>query len=171
MYNYQIERPFVFTDAGARKTLEIIDILKEKGSATSVELLGAGVSWENMACQDWLEEIGYLEVDKTHGIRNYWVYKLKESKLPHGGVKMITAKEALEKSSDYKDVEEALVEIEDRIIRASHLGKIYIHVGPTYINRTIRTKLEEEGYSVTRIIKVSDYTTRGFRICWADGEY
>lgn len=69
MYNYQKERPYVFTEEGQITFLEIRDRAKElissSGASTMACLMaGAGDSWERIACVDRLVELGELrEID------------------------------------------------------------------------------------------------------------
>ena len=68
MYEYQKERPYVFTDEGSRKFLEVFKAAERcftiAGAVTAGRLLeaaGSGDSWQNMAVVDRLLEIGAAE--------------------------------------------------------------------------------------------------------------
>lgn len=68
MYNYQTQRPFVFTEEGQVKFLAIRDhvryLLKTAGAARMQEILcgarGGGSDWDGLACVDRLVELGEL---------------------------------------------------------------------------------------------------------------
>ena len=64
-YNYQAQRPQVFTEAGQRMFLAIRDkaekCIKLSGAVQSQELLiGSGDTWDMLACIDRLVELSYL---------------------------------------------------------------------------------------------------------------
>lgn len=73
MYDYQNERPHVFTDAGQRQFLQVRDFCRralEFSEAVSAGKLmsaaGSGDSWKMMACVDRLVELGEIrEVGKA----------------------------------------------------------------------------------------------------------
>ena len=65
MYNYETQRQFVFTEEGVKKLLETKDealqLIADAGCVMSGKLfVGTGNSWDNMACWDYLIEIGVL---------------------------------------------------------------------------------------------------------------
>lgn len=67
MYNYQTERPALFTDEGQRKLLAVRDrvkvLLKQAGAVRMNEAMaayGSGCSWQALACVDRLVELGEL---------------------------------------------------------------------------------------------------------------
>jgi len=66
MYNYQSERPFLFTDEGQRKLLQVRDhvaiLLKTAGAIRMQEAVSkcTGSSWESLACVDRLVELGEI---------------------------------------------------------------------------------------------------------------
>ena len=71
MYNYTTERPYVFTEDGQVKFLEIRDRAKElissSGAATMACLMHVtGDSFQRMACVDRLVELGELR-EIEHG--------------------------------------------------------------------------------------------------------
>jgi len=65
-YNYEMQRPNIFTDEGQRIFLKIRDrakdLLKTSGAVMSGRLLEtcAGDSWDILACIDRLVELGEL---------------------------------------------------------------------------------------------------------------
>lgn len=65
-YNYETERPFLFTDDGQRMFLQIRDkakrLLKEAGAFRAQELFTevTGSSWAMIACIDRLVELGEI---------------------------------------------------------------------------------------------------------------
>lgn len=67
-YNYQTEKPFLFTDEGSRKFLAVRDhvqaLLKQAGAVRMAEAMrgfpGGGTNWQMLACVDRLVEIGEL---------------------------------------------------------------------------------------------------------------
>jgi hypothetical protein len=68
MYTYETEKPRVFTESGQVVFLRIRDdahrLLKTAGAFRMQEVLGAGDSWQNMACVDRLVELGEIrEID------------------------------------------------------------------------------------------------------------
>lgn len=64
MYDYQKEKPYVFTDEGQRQLLRIRDtsfgLFKLAGVARCQEMMAgeSGSSWQILACVDRLVEIG-----------------------------------------------------------------------------------------------------------------
>ncbi len=67
MYNYETEKPRLFTDEGQRMFLKIRDhaneLLAKAGAARCQELMdgsGGGDSWQMLACVDRLVELGEL---------------------------------------------------------------------------------------------------------------
>jgi hypothetical protein len=66
-YDYQEQRPFVFTEKGQEKMLCVLDrareCLKQSGVVRADVLLnaaGGGDTWKHMACVERLVELGYL---------------------------------------------------------------------------------------------------------------
>ena len=62
MYDYQVEREWLFTDEGQRMFLRIRDnvneLLNRAGAARMQEALcGSGSSWRQMACMDRMVEL------------------------------------------------------------------------------------------------------------------
>lgn len=66
MYDYETEKPTLFTDEGQRLFLKIRDrakyLLAEAGAARAAEIMSGttGDSWEMMACVDRLVELGEI---------------------------------------------------------------------------------------------------------------
>ena len=67
MYNYETEKPFLFTDEGQRMFLKIRDrafaLIKTAGVARMDRIMDAGVSgssWSMLACVDRMVELGEL---------------------------------------------------------------------------------------------------------------
>jgi len=67
MYNYEEQKPYIFTDEGQRKFLSIRDrvnrLLKEAGAVRMQEAIRSetGSSWEMLACVDRLVELGEIK--------------------------------------------------------------------------------------------------------------
>lgn len=68
-YDYQKERPYVFTEEGQGKLLNVLDkarqCLKVSGAVSAgvlLEAAGSGNCWELMACVERLVELGYLRL-------------------------------------------------------------------------------------------------------------
>ena len=86
-YNYQEERPYVFTEEGVNKTLEIYDnfkkLFKIAGSCMYYKLTGGicGDTWETLACVDYLEETERIKCVNPDAITQYRIYTLPYSKL------------------------------------------------------------------------------------------
>ena len=81
MYNYATERPFVFTEEGQVKFLEIRDrakkLLSDAGAFNqeSVTSGTGGDSWSIMACVDRLVELGEIvEVSRGEVAGQYRVF-------------------------------------------------------------------------------------------------
>jgi len=67
-YDYQTQRPYVFTEEGSTQVLKLRDRaqkLIELAGACSYSALTAGVAigstWDTLACVDRLIELGYLK--------------------------------------------------------------------------------------------------------------
>lgn len=79
-YNYQAQKPRLFTDAGQREFLAIRDkaekCLKLAGAVRSQELMCVtGNSWDMLACIDRLIELNYLrEVHQINAAGQHRVF-------------------------------------------------------------------------------------------------
>jgi len=63
MYDYQTQRPFIFTEKGLKRLLQIRDhafYLAEKAGAVRADKVMTGDAWETLACLDFLVEQGDL---------------------------------------------------------------------------------------------------------------
>lgn len=66
MYDYETEKPYIFTEQGQVQFLSIRDnaqkLLKSAGAATMERLISGqtGISWQMMACVDRLVELREL---------------------------------------------------------------------------------------------------------------
>ena len=74
MYDYQKERPYVFTDEGSRKFLAVFKCMEHAFITTEavttgrlLEVAGSGCSWQNMAVVDRLLEVGVAREIPTNG--------------------------------------------------------------------------------------------------------
>lgn len=86
-YDYQIERPKLFSDQGQKQILDGIDLAREcletSGAAIVDKLLiPAGDSWRQLAIVDRLVELGYLTYVFTEGARQNWVLVAGPKGLP-----------------------------------------------------------------------------------------
>lgn len=69
MYNYESEKPWLFTDQGQRSFLKVRDwckqTLKTAGAFRAQEAMsqvpGASSNWEQLACLDRLVELGEVK--------------------------------------------------------------------------------------------------------------
>lgn len=74
MYNYEKEKPFLFTDEGQRKFLKVRDrvkgLLKLAGCVRMQEAIQecTGSSWESLACVDRLVELKELQEIEQPGV-------------------------------------------------------------------------------------------------------
>lgn len=74
MYNYETEKPTLFTDAGQRKFLKVRDhvkfLLRQAGAFTMEKAIstGLGLNWTLMACVDRLVELGEIQEIKQEGV-------------------------------------------------------------------------------------------------------
>ena len=72
MYDYQTERPALFTDDGQKLFIQIRDrvkyLLAEAGAVRIQEAISksTGINWEMMACLDRMVELGELK-ELTNG--------------------------------------------------------------------------------------------------------
>lgn len=75
MYNYQKERPYIFTENGQVEFLiirdKIKDLLCKSGAVTMEKILYGltGTNWHHMACVDRLVELG--EIKEVNQNKNY----------------------------------------------------------------------------------------------------
>lgn len=85
MYNYQTQRPNLFTDEGQRAFLKVRDkvlkYLKESGAVRSGEIVrgcGCASSWDELACLDRMVELGEItEVTHPGTMGQYRVFVAK----------------------------------------------------------------------------------------------
>lgn len=81
-YNYEEQKPAIFTESGQRMFLKIRDhaqdLLKKAGAARMQELVsgaGGGDSWDMLACVDRLVEIGEIkEIPRSNIPAQYRVF-------------------------------------------------------------------------------------------------
>lgn len=86
MYDYQTQRPFVFTDEGQRMLLRVRDgiaaVLPVSGVVTlekAMQFAGGGNSWDMIACVDRLVELGELvEVKHDAPAGQYRIFRGKK---------------------------------------------------------------------------------------------
>ncbi len=80
-YNYETEKPWIFTDAGQRQFLKVRDFafktLKHAGAVSAGKLIdaaGGGDSFKMMACVDRLVELEDLRCVYSKGAWQQQVY-------------------------------------------------------------------------------------------------
>jgi hypothetical protein len=78
-YDYQAERPYIFTDEGQRQFLAVRDRANELATSAGAFAVhkaleaGSGDSWKTLACMDRLIELGeFRYVDKSYATQ-YWI--------------------------------------------------------------------------------------------------
>lgn len=68
MYDYQTEKPKLFTEDGVKTVLNTLRKIQSAcevaGCITRGRALGTGDSWTALAAQDFLEEHGYVWINK-----------------------------------------------------------------------------------------------------------
>lgn len=68
MYDYQTEKPKLFTEEGLKTVLVVkskIDYAcKIAGAVTRERAFDTGSCWTSMAAQDFLEECGYVKISR-----------------------------------------------------------------------------------------------------------
>ena len=86
-YDYQKERPFVFTEEGTERTLDIYERFKElfelAGACMYYELTAGicGDTWKTLACVDYLEEKDRIKCVNLDAITQYRIYTLPYAQL------------------------------------------------------------------------------------------
>jgi len=81
-YEYYKERPFVFTEEGMKKTIDILErsrkLFKIAGACMYYELTAEimGDTWETLACVDYLVETNKLRRVDPKSITQYQVFTL-----------------------------------------------------------------------------------------------
>lgn len=80
MYNYQTEKPYIFTEDGNKIFLKIRDkvhsLLKTSGAFMMENATNGmgGNSWFQLACVDYLVELGEIREIKTDGAAQHRIF-------------------------------------------------------------------------------------------------
>lgn len=78
MYNYQTEKPKLFTEDGQADFLKVRDkskqLITQAGAFQAWAAMGTGDSWFNLACLDRLVEMGELRKIDNNYAAQHWIF-------------------------------------------------------------------------------------------------